>query len=96
MTSWSMSAPGTVIFSDISQELLDHCRARAGQLGRLGRCRFLRASVDVVTTRSVLIYVAAKGRAVEEVAARAVETRMAPLLKAQTDTFSRTATPPSP
>lgn len=59
---------GTVIFSDISQDLLDHCRALAEQMGVLERCRFLLApaddlsaladaSVDVVTTRSVLIYV---------------------------------------
>ncbi len=68
---------GTVIFSDISQDLLDHARSLAEQLGVLDRCRFLRASaddlralpdaaVDVVTTRSVLIYVADKGRAFAE------------------------------
>jgi arsenite methyltransferase len=59
---------GSVIFSDISQDLLDHSRALAEQMGVLERCRFLPASaddlsaladasVDVVTTRSVLIYV---------------------------------------
>ncbi|MFG1994036.1 class I SAM-dependent methyltransferase [Actinoplanes sp. NPDC048988] len=55
---------GRVIFSDISQDLLDECRRRAGDDDR---CRFVRADasdlsaipdgeVDVVTTRSVLIY----------------------------------------
>jgi ubiquinone/menaquinone biosynthesis C-methylase UbiE len=68
---------GTVIFSDISQDLLDHCRGLAAESGALGRCRFLRApagdlsavapdSVDAVTTRSVLIYVAAKQAAFAE------------------------------
>src|SRR5438132_13751199 len=62
---------GLVIFSDISQDLLDHCRSLAEQMQALDRCRFVRApaddlaalapgSVDVVTTRSVLIYVQAK------------------------------------
>jgi len=68
---------GHVIFSDISQDLLDHCRtaAAAGQL--LNRCSFVRASadslaaiadgsVDVVTTRSVLIYVKDKAAALRE------------------------------
>src|SRR5690242_12967202 len=65
---------GTVIFSDVSPELLDHCRARASEMGVLRRCRFIQASaddlaaipdasVDVVTTRSVLIYVTEKQRA---------------------------------
>ncbi|SNY75186.1 class I SAM-dependent methyltransferase [Paractinoplanes atraurantiacus] len=55
---------GRVIFSDISQDLLDECRRRAAEDDR---CRFVLAdasdlsaiedgSVDVVTTRSVLIY----------------------------------------
>ncbi len=68
---------GRVIFSDISQDLLDHVQALAEQLGVLDRCQFLRASaddlsalanasVDVVTTRSVLIYVAAKEQAFRE------------------------------
>src|SRR3989440_976006 len=68
---------GVVIFSDISQDLLDHCRSLAQQMQVLGRCRFLRApaddlaalapgSVDVVTTRSVLIYVQAKQQALHE------------------------------
>ncbi len=68
---------GQVIFSDISQDLLDHCRSLAQQLQVLERCRFVRASaenlaaiatgsVDVVTTRSVLIYVQAKQQALHE------------------------------
>lgn len=57
-----------VIFSDISQDLLDFCHDAASESGVLARCRFVRASatdltaiddlsVDVVTSRSVLIYV---------------------------------------
>lgn len=68
---------GRVIFADISQVLLDHCRSLATETGVLDRCRFLHApaddlsaledaSVDAVTTRSVLIYVANKRRAFEE------------------------------
>jgi len=68
---------GMVIFSDVSRDLLDHDRALAAKLGVAGRCRFLEApaddlsqladgSVDAVTTRSVLIYVADKGRALAE------------------------------
>lgn len=68
---------GRVIFSDISQDLLDHSRALAEEAGVMDRCRFLvapatdlsgldEASVDVVTTRSVLIYVEDKRRAFEE------------------------------
>lgn len=68
---------GTVIFSDISQDLLDHCRQLAEQAGVLDRARFVLtsaddlssipgASVDVVTTRSVLIYVARKREAFAE------------------------------
>jgi len=66
-----------VIFSDISQELLNHVQAIAQEMGVLDRARFLLASadnlsmlddasVDVVTTRSVLIYVAAKQQAFNE------------------------------
>jgi arsenite methyltransferase len=66
-----VGAVGTVIFSDISQELLDYCRAQAQAIAMLDRCRFLRAaaedlsaladaSVEVVTLKAVLIYVAAK------------------------------------
>jgi arsenite methyltransferase len=68
---------GHVIFSDISQDLLDHCREAAAAEGALDRCRFLLApadrlgavadgSVDVVTTRSVLIYVKDKAGALRE------------------------------
>ncbi len=57
-----------VIFSDISHELLELCEEAASDLGVSDRCRFVRAvaddlaaidaeSVDIVTTRSVLIYV---------------------------------------
>jgi len=67
------------VFSDISDDLLEFCRAAAAELGLLDRCRFVRAAaddlspiadatVDVVTTRSVLIYVADKGSALREFA----------------------------
>lgn len=63
-----------MIFTDVSERLLDQCRTQAAARGDLARARFLLAaaedlaaipdaSVDVVTTRSVLIYVADKGRA---------------------------------
>jgi ubiquinone/menaquinone biosynthesis C-methylase UbiE len=65
---------GRVIFSDVSQELLDVSRGLAQELDTLSRCEFLLAraedlapvadeSVDVVTTRSVVIYVEDKQRA---------------------------------
>jgi arsenite methyltransferase len=68
---------GHVIFSDISQDLLDHCHAAAAAEGLLDQCRFILASadsladiagasVDVVTTRSVLIYVKDKAAALRE------------------------------
>jgi ubiquinone/menaquinone biosynthesis C-methylase UbiE len=68
---------GRVIFSDISQPLLDHARSLADEMGAGGRCSFVRAaaddlsalddaSVDAVTTRSVLIYVADKAAAFRE------------------------------
>jgi arsenite methyltransferase len=68
---------GEVVFSDISQPLLDDSRALAEQAGVVDRCRFVVAtaddltpvpdeSVDVVTTRSVLIYVQDKARAFAE------------------------------
>jgi arsenite methyltransferase len=68
-----------VIFSDVSQDLLDVCREAATELGVLDRCRFLRASAenltalgndsaDVVTTRSVLIFVSDKEAAFHEFA----------------------------
>src|SRR5919201_28844 len=68
---------GTVIFSDVSADLIAVCRSAAVELGDLDRCRFLEAgavdlaalseqSVDVVTTRAVLIYVQAKQQAFDE------------------------------
>jgi ubiquinone/menaquinone biosynthesis C-methylase UbiE len=68
---------GRVIFSDVSQDLLDHSRLLAEEMGVAQRCRFVlapaddlsgieEASVDAVTTRSVLIYVKDKRRAFEE------------------------------
>lgn len=68
---------GTVIFSDISPYLLDFCRSVAQRRGVLPQCRFLLASaddlseiedasLDVVTVRSVLIYVEAKQKAFQE------------------------------
>lgn len=72
-----LGAGGRVVFSDVSQDLLDHCRAAAEASGQLHRCEFVRAaadrldgiadgSVDVVTTRSVLIYVKDKAAAFSE------------------------------
>jgi len=69
----------TVTFSDISTDLLDFCREAASDLGVLDRCAFVTAaaddlipiadaSVDVVTTRSVLIYVKNKAAAFNEFA----------------------------
>jgi arsenite methyltransferase len=69
----------TVTFSDISQDLLDLCDEAARELGVHDRCRFVRApaddligvqsaSVDAVTTRAVLIYVADKSSAFREFA----------------------------
>ena len=70
---------GSVIFSDISVDLLNLCREAATALGVVDRCRFVQASadkldpisdtaVDVVTTRSVLIYVSDKPAAFREFA----------------------------
>jgi ubiquinone/menaquinone biosynthesis C-methylase UbiE len=66
-----------VVFADVSPALLDDCRELAEAAGLLGRCRFVEApaedlraledeSVDVVTTRSVLIYVEDKEGAFRE------------------------------
>jgi arsenite methyltransferase len=66
-----------VIFSDISPDLLGEARGAADEAGVSSRCRFVQApaeglspigdqSVDVVTTRSVLIYVDRKARAFSE------------------------------
>ncbi len=65
---------GSVVFSDISLDLLSQCRETAKEMGLSKRCRFVEAraedlsgiddvSVDIVTTRSVLIYVSEKERA---------------------------------
>lgn len=68
---------GKVIFSDVSPALLKACRAIVEEMHVEERCEFVEASaddlaaianesVDVVTTRSVLIYVRAKDRAFSE------------------------------
>jgi arsenite methyltransferase len=68
---------GRVLFADISEPLLEECRTIAGDLGLVDRSEFVvapaddlapvpDASVDVVTTRSVLIYVRDKRRAFAE------------------------------
>jgi arsenite methyltransferase len=65
---------GRVIFADVSEALLERCRQRVAARGLLDRSQFVTAqaenlagvadrSVDVVTTRSVLIYVAEKAKA---------------------------------
>jgi len=73
----ALDRDASVIFSDVSQDLLDLCSETAESLGVRNRCRFVRASADdlspvetestdVVTTRSVLIYVKDKERAFVE------------------------------
>ncbi len=68
---------GRVMFSDISQPLLDHVRGLTEQMAALDRCSFVQASaddlapiadasVDVVTTRSVLIFVKDKAASFRE------------------------------
>jgi arsenite methyltransferase len=68
---------GEVVFADISGPLLGDCRELAAAAGLIDRCQFVEASaeelagiddasVDVVTTRSVLIYVEEKERAFRE------------------------------
>jgi ubiquinone/menaquinone biosynthesis C-methylase UbiE len=68
---------GKVIFADISQDLIDHARSLAEEMRVSHRCEFLRtpaedlsavadASVDAVTMRSVLIYIADKRRVFNE------------------------------
>lgn len=72
-----MNESGRVIFADISLPLLEKARSIAERIGVLDRCQFVNASaedlstfpdesIDVVTTRSVLIYVADKLRAMRE------------------------------
>jgi arsenite methyltransferase len=73
----SVGATGRVIFSDISERLVEFTRAAAEQMGALDRCSFVTAgaedlsaieseSVDLVATRSVLIFVDDKPRALRE------------------------------
>lgn len=68
---------GEVVFSDVSGPLLDDCRKVAAKAGVIEHCRFIEApaenldgieadSIDVVTTRSVLIYVKEKDQAFAE------------------------------
>ena len=68
---------GRVIFSDISDDLLQQARALAQEMNVQDRCQFVHAAaddlsmfaagaLDAVTTRSVLIYVSAKQRAFDE------------------------------
>jgi SAM-dependent methyltransferase len=68
---------GHVVFVDISDDLLDVCREAAAEFGVWERCSFVRAgaedlagiadaSVDLVATRAVLIYVEDKRRALDE------------------------------
>jgi arsenite methyltransferase len=65
---------GRVIVSDVSEDLVSHTRSLATELGVEGRMSFIRAaaedlsaiadaSIDVVTVRSVLIYVDDKAAA---------------------------------
>jgi ubiquinone/menaquinone biosynthesis C-methylase UbiE len=69
-----VGAAGTVIFSDVSEALLNHVRDAVRERSMSDRSRFVHAdaaelaliddqTVDVVTTRSVLIYVADKANA---------------------------------
>jgi arsenite methyltransferase len=68
---------GHVVFADVSEDLLTFCREAAAELGVWERCSFVQAgaedlrgvadaTVDVVATRSVLIYVKDKRRAFDE------------------------------
>ncbi len=68
---------GRVVFSDVSPDLLRHAESLASELGYEDRVSFVEAkaedltpisdgTVDVVTTRSVLIYVEDKPRAFRE------------------------------
>lgn len=69
---------GHVVFSDVSTDMLDHCRSLANELDIGDRCRFVVAgaedlgaidgeSTDVVTTRSVLNLHQRQAPAVDEV-----------------------------
>jgi arsenite methyltransferase len=68
---------GHAVFSDVSEDLLNLCRQLAEELGVSERCSFVQAaaddlngladaSADMVTTRSVLIYVADKPQSFRE------------------------------
>ncbi|MQA77116.1 MAG: methyltransferase domain-containing protein [Streptosporangiales bacterium] len=68
---------GSVIFADISADLLSLCEERADRLGIAARCEFVQtrasdlrtigdATVDAVTLRSVLIYESDKASAFAE------------------------------
>src|SRR5580692_6220789 len=74
---WIGSVRAVASSSPISRLTCEHCRAAATEAGELSRCDFVTASadnlagiadssVDVVTARSVLIYVAAKTGAFAE------------------------------
>src|SRR5579859_5197418 len=75
--AFEKTATSRVIFSDISQDLLTHVQNLVAEMKLTERCQFVLASaddlsaipdasVDVVTTRSVLIYVSAKQAAFNE------------------------------
>lgn len=67
-----------VVMTDISPPLINYVQARAAEQGVLGQCRFIQgsadtltgmddSSVDAVTTRSALAYVADKAAAFREI-----------------------------
>lgn len=69
---------GRVIFTDISDDLLASCSSFAEETGALARCEFLNtsaetldkvgdSSIDVVTARGVLCYLADRPRAFREI-----------------------------
>jgi arsenite methyltransferase len=72
-----LGTTGKVILADISEPLLERARASAAQMNVIDQCDFVKASaenlsavanesIDIVTTRSVLIFVADKARALCE------------------------------
>jgi ubiquinone/menaquinone biosynthesis C-methylase UbiE len=71
-----VGSDGRVIFTDVSAALLDQCRGTAEELGVSNRCEFAVApadrlptaaeAVDVVTARSVIIYLLDKRPAFRE------------------------------
>src|SRR5438552_7097492 len=81
-----VGSTGRVIFSDVSPDLLQKCRSLATELNLSDRCSFVECpadnltgvadmSVDVVTTRSVLIYVDNKRKCFRGVLSSAGATR---------------------